>query len=841
MTELRRIFTLFAVLLLWGATAVPYLMAQDNLKTVTGVIREKDDHSRRLSGIRVYAFDNKYEAEDECGRIKKIQETGNGWVDITKPYVMTDAQGYYEIPVNPGGALLFYLEAGGSDPMFIPVKNRMNIDVFMKMGHVLDEATVEAKGTNKAPTMDPPKPKGDSVFTALEVFLPDGMAQDMGRFVLQPYMVDYALDDTVARYAPVVRDGAAYHTTQLRRMAYRRDEDPLYMYADADTVLSAASPSVRKSYGMKLPDHDNLYVCYAHWWLEDYTRIYYDPDEFVLFRSNRLADDMRFLDFKAERYELDPLKYRQRAIRQYVNSSGSINVRFPVGKDEVDRKDTVSMGALSRLKSQLQEAVSQEGATIRMFTVEGVASPEGPYDKNVALAKKRMESIMRQIKPILPKYHIDYETNARVATWEEVADVLSADGLADEAAQIRAICRKTKNRDDQWRAVIRLPFYSSKVMPRLETLRSVKYTSMIDIFRELTAEEIYEKYKSDPDYLAGRKQLELYEYWNLLQMIQDPKELEILCRQAIKANSRDVLKDGKVVSERVSFWPLPANILALSLLDMDRPDTTVLSEYIDLSWRLNQEFQNNGVVEKVKNLDVLVANQVIMMFKAKQYGRAGQLAKLFEHSTDERFRNLYNFTRALAGYWDEDESLQRSIIRSSPRNAVVMHLALGQTGSAKQALEELDPEDALTLYLQAQILCRTHKTAVALRNSEEYDDMLGMEVTAFEQASEYLLECFRKDPSYVEVAKTDYYMLEEVIDDVLPKYVVGLQAGPFKDYLTALNLCRMAKKYSKMTSKNANKAVSALKECFAADPYYEKTARADFYIFKEIYEAAVKK
>lgn len=839
MTRARRIFTAVAVLILMGATAVPYLQAQDMLKTVTGVIREKDDHSRRLSGVRVYAFESKYEAEDECGRIKKIQETGNGWVDITKPYATTDAQGYYEISVNPGGALLFFVEAGGSDPMFIPVKNRMNIDVFMKMGHVLDQATVEAQGTNKAPTMDPPKPRGDSVFTAVEVFLPDGMAQDMGRFVLQPYMVDYAADDTVARYAPVVRDGASYHTTQLRRMAFRQGEDPLYLYADADTVLSGSSPSVRKSYGMKLPDHDNLYVCYADWWLEDYTRVYYDPDEFVLFRSNRLADDMRFLDFKAERYELDPNKYRQRAIRQYVNSSGSINVHFPVGRDVVDPKDTASVGALSRLKAQLHEAVSQDGATIRQFKVEGVASPEGPYDKNLSLANKRMQYIMQQIKPILPRYHIDYETSARVATWEEVADVLDADGLGDEAAQVRAICRKFRNRDDQWRAIIRLPFYNGKVMPRLEALRSVKYTSLIDIFRELTPEEIYEKYKSDPDYLAGRKQLELYEYWNLFQMIEDPKELETLSRQAICANSREVLKDGRKVRESVSFWPLPANILALSLLDMDRPDTTVLADYIDLSWRLNQEFLNNGVVEKVKNLDVLVANQVVMMFKARQYGRAGQMAKLLKGHG--KFQNLYMFTRALAGYWEDDEQLQQTIIASSPRNAVVMHLALGQTGSAKQALEQMDPDDALTLYLQAQILCRTHKTALALRNYEEYDDMLGMEVTAFEQASEYLLECFRKDPSYVEVAKTDYYMLEEVIDDVLPKYLTGLEDGPFKDYLTALNLCRRARKYSKMTPRNIDRAVGALQRSFAGDPYYEKMARTDFYIFREVYDAAVKK
>lgn len=835
--NLRRCILVMLVLLLSGAAAGVHAQ---NVKTVTGRVSDKDNRSVRISNVRVYAFESKYEAQDECDKIKRQLGTGVVWVDIQKPMTYTDVQGYYETAVNPDGALLFVIESGESEPIYMPVNGRLQIDVFMRMGHVLDEAVVNAKGSHRPPSADPPKPRGDTVCTTADFFLPDDAAQSRGRLIMQPYLVNYESLDTVARLAPVVRDGAEYHLTQLRRMAYMEDVDPLYAYAHADSVLSQANSHVQKRFAVRLPDHENLYVCYCDWWVEDYTRVFYDPDNFMLFRSNRLANDMKFLDFKAERFELDPMDYQQRAQRQYLKTKGDINVHFPVGKAFVDPADTVSVNALNTLKKQLHDAVSQDGATIRQFRVEGVASPEGSYASNKSLADRRMQYILDQIRSILPRYHVDYETSSRVATWEEVAKLLDTDGKADEAARIREICAKVSNMDEQGRRIRQLPFYQSEVMPRLPALRSVKYTSVIDIFRELTPEEIYEKYMADQDYHTGKKDLEYYEYWNLFQTVKDPLQLDTLCRLAIDKMSVTVKKDGKEVKQSSFYWPLPANILALSLLDKDIADTTLLAEYIDLSWPLNQKFMNNGVVERELNKDVLVANQVIMMFKAGYYDRAGQMAQLLKSHPDKRLRHLYMFTRALAGYWEDDEELQQAIIDSSPRNAVVMNLALGRTGSALMALEKMDPEDALTLYMRAQMLCRKYKTFNSLQNATEYREELMDEEYMVDEAAAFLTDCFKKDASFVEVAKTDFYMFEELIDMVLPRYIVSLEDGPFKQYLIAMNTCRLSKSFSKMSQKNIDKAVAALAECFRQDESYIIKARGDFYVYKEIVRAALK-
>lgn len=834
--NLRRCILVILVLLFGGAVADVF--AQD-AKTVSGKVFDKDNPSNRLAGVHVFAFESKYECEDEYKKLKKRWGNGEIWVNIQKPEVRTDAQGYYEIPVNPDGGLLFVIESGDSEPVYTPVKGRLQIDARIKMGRELGPSVKTAEGLNKPPKADPPKPKGDTVFTKADFFLPKGGSMSMGRLILQPYLVNYESLDTVARLAPVVRDGAEYHITQLRRMAYQEDVDPLYAYAQKDSLLVQDTIPVRKTFAVRLPDHENLYVCNCDWWVEDYTKVFYEPDDFLLFRSNRLADDMKFLDFKAERFELDLMEYQQKAQRQYLKTKGDINVHFPVGKAFVDLSDTVSVAALNTLKKQLHDAVSQDGATIRQFRVEGVASPEGTYASNKSLADKRMQYILDQIRSILPRYHVDYETSSRVATWEEVAKLLETDGKTDQAARIREICAKVSNMDEQGRRIRQLPFYQSEVMPRLPALRSVKYTSVIDIFRELSPEEIYDKYMADRDYHTGKKDLEYYEFWNLFQVVKDPLQLDTLCRLAIDKMSVTVEKDGKKERRSSFYWPLPANLLALSLLDKDIADTTVLAEYIDLSWPLNMKFMNNGVVEREVNKDVILANQVVMMFKAGFYGRAAQMAKMFEKHPDKRFKHLYMFTRALAGYWEDEEDLQQAIIESSPRNAVVMNLALGKTGTALMYLEQLDPEDPLTLYMKAQLLCRKYETFYALQNATEYSEEMMDEDFVVDEAKRLLTECFKKDASYVEVAKGDYYMFEELIDEVLPRYMLSLEEGAFKQYLKAMITCRQSKSYSKMTQKNLDKAVAALAECFRQDESYIIKARGDFYVFREVVNAAL--
>ena len=90
-----------------------------------------------------------------------------------------------------------------------------------------------------------------------------------------------------------------------------------------------------------------------------------------------------------------------------------------------------------------------------------------------------------------------HPTETRVATWNEVADLLEQDSLTTEAQEIREITEKYKNPDAQFAAVSRLPYYATAIKERLPQLRTVQYEYKHEIFRELNPDEILDKYLHD--------------------------------------------------------------------------------------------------------------------------------------------------------------------------------------------------------------------------------------------------------------------------------------------------------------------------------------------------------
>lgn len=182
--------------------------------------------------------------------------------------------------------------------------------------------------------------------------------------------------------------------------------------------------------------------------------------------------------------------------------------------------------------------VNGEGTTLKEFKITGISSPEGRYASNLDLARRRTAYALQQITSVIPpekwKRVFKHPNETRVATWDEVADLLEQDSLKAEAADIRAITQKYKNPDAQFAAVSRLPYYATVIKERLPKLRTVQYEYKHEIFRELNPDEILERYKNDPDYRDGKKSFTRYEYWHLFQMVKDPKEAEKIFRRAYR-------------------------------------------------------------------------------------------------------------------------------------------------------------------------------------------------------------------------------------------------------------------------------------------------------------------
>lgn len=742
---------LFLSICLLSATGGFVCDAQD-IKEVSGTITEKTNH-RALKNVRVYAFNTVAEAQDAYNSIKKaIEEQGfiypEGAIEV-----QSNEEGYFSVHVAMSGALVFLDETSSSSLQLQKVEGRMEINVSLLVGEVLDEAKVTALG-GEEPVFEAPEFDGKTITCGVKFPLKARMGKENARLVFQTYMMQAGVNDTVLFREPIVKDGAQYHQTQLRRMGYDPHNDPLFLLAEKQEVLDEGKASISWRDTVDLPDPSKVYFYNCRMWLEDYNNVYHVEKDTTIFRSDRVRQPMKYLEYSLDTYSLDPEKYKKTPRREKVSTPGKINITFPVGKTSVDPADSVSVGELERLRKELFDVSHGDGTTLKELHILGTASPEGSYTKNLSLANQRMQYILNQVTSYLSKDIIDrtYTTRkAEVAGWDKVADLLYSDSLKTEAEQIREIVGKFPSIDNQGSRIRNLSFYKDKIVPALPRLRSVDYTSVVEIYRELTPEEIYEKYLADKKYKFA-----LYEYWALFKMVKDEDELMQLYKDAYEASSRTA-----------ELWALPANNLAELYLKKGIVDTTVLAPFINLKFKLNQKFYTDGRLDGEVNQEEIVANQLMMLLNAKEFMRAGQLSMLLDKADDpEKYRTLKLFTMCLAGYWRKDPELRQQIMNTSPHNAVVMLLASEKFNQAFEALDKLDMERPVSMYLKVQVMCRKYGSYSAMY--DDFDDETFL--AASDIAEETLAECFRRDSSFIEAARADYDIYEKVLENALKLY-----------------------------------------------------------------------
>ena len=738
------------------------ISGQAQVKTiVSGVVTNKTDDNKPMADVNIYSYNTVAEAEDALREYFKAKEEA-AWFAWPSSYITcTEHSGYYEVSAYDTGAIIYFPE-GLTDPKLVKVNGKMEINVEFDVAVVLDNSIVTAE-TGTKPVIDPPEIYGNKVSCGATYPFKERIGKTNARLVIQTYILDGNEVDTLEYRSPIVYDGLQYHETQLRRMGYNPSLDTLYCIAENYPRLTDSTAFVTWKDTVFLENPNELLYCKAKIWTEDYNMVLYE-DSLKIFNTGRVRRPMKFLEYSFSDYSLDPQDYVKKPRREIRTSPPTnIEVNFVVGKAEIDPKDTTSLASLEKIKQELIDVITAEGSTLKTFHIEGVASPDGTYAKNVDLSNKRMQVVKSQVESVLPKSVLERTvktSNSRVATWEEVADLLWADSLKTEAETVRSIAQKYPgNMDSQWNAIRKLPYYKSEISPRLPKLRSVQFEYTNEIYRELTPEEIFDRYTNDKAYRSGRKAFALYEYWHLFNMIKDTEELELICRRAIV--------DSKKAEGRV--WPLPANILATSLIRRGACDTTVLAPLIDEREKVNRIIRNKNnpkIIDEIINIEEVVANQVIMFLKADKYMRAMEVASILP---DEKYELLKAVTRCLAGYFRDNKSPEGKkmfeIVRNStPRNKVVMNLAVGNIGLAGLALKDLPENDPVTHYLSAQHLCRKYNSVMDMRNAiVDYDTY----ESDFDVAERYLRKCFEMDSKFKKIAEADWDIYEELVKKAL--------------------------------------------------------------------------
>lgn len=729
------------------------------MKRVTGRVLDKTSGKpidQQQFGIRIYGFNTVAAARD----VKQLMDLDANTFVVPDAEAYPDDSGYYEISVAETGALIF--KADMKDAVLEQVNFRLEINVRIEMGNYIRTSQVSAVRDVVDVIDQRTDMEGNYLKARSSISIPDNVGKTDARLIVQPFLIDAVTKDTLRALRPSVMEGTEYKMTQHRRMNYDDSQDPLNSYLLPDTLTSDALiiPWADTIY---VRDPSRNYLVKGIVLFEDYNRVYDRKDYYLA--SSRIGRPLRFLEYSMVPYMLDPQAYRERAKREKRNTAGNMSLTFKVGQARLEDSDTLGKRQLDSIRNVLLDIIHGEGSQLKEFHITGTASPEGPLAGNQKLAKKRLDYALGQITSVLPasvRERVYMTTDAKVASWSRVAELLDADSLLFEAESVRSIvAANPRNQDRQGYLIRSLPYYKSVIAPLLPRLRSVSYSYSYEIFRELTPEEILDRYLHDEDYRSGRKQFALYEYWHLFNMVTDKDELHSLYERAYRESME---LSGKP-------WILAACNLAASNIARGVCDTTLLSRFIDLKTHTTdfRMMRLNGNGYDLVNPEAVIANQLIMYVMAGDFRKAGQLVNILPDN--DRNRMVRAFALCLGGYYKggktayeraEARKVFDLVSSSSLRNKMVLCLAMNTKNyddMAENMLEELPQDDALTSYFRCIVYCRK-----GARTKDFMDDIA---------AEDALLDCFHKDKSFIDIAANDGYVVETIFKNAKDRYDYG--------------------------------------------------------------------
>ena len=357
---------------------------------------------------------------------------------------ISDEDGRYSVIAEKNGSLKF--TCVGYDDVTVKIAGKQIVDVVLKDAVIeLSEVTVVSKIKNKViPEPTDIEIKGNYFHLKTRVPVPKEMFNSHRRLILQPSIYDVTLKKRLLM-RPVVFDGESYNTTQDRMYDYDLQQDPLHEY------IQVKNTSSRK--GDVIAYHDSLYIEYlqhdyradVHLAMENYREIVY-RDSFSIAQGT--VNPLRFLEYKFSAFNITDERYIPKPVMQLRDTKGEVNLTFVVGKAELDDKNPQNQVELDRLNQELRGIETNPDASLKSFHIVGVASPDGSYESNFKLAKRRtdkaLERILSQLDPETRKY-LEVKSDASVASWEEVLLLLKKDSQTKIAGELEALIKQYRD------------------------------------------------------------------------------------------------------------------------------------------------------------------------------------------------------------------------------------------------------------------------------------------------------------------------------------------------------------------------------------------------------------
>lgn len=745
-------------------------------KLVVGYVFNKEEFEKNRrkniplnpSEVTIFIFNTVSEAKDVYEKFKSGQ--------FSDEYLLTnvvspDAEGYYEAVVPDNGALV--IRYGLGEPALEPINGRSKIVTYLDGGITLEGVSIIGSYTEVTAMPSVPEQFGNIVYiNNANVLIPNRVGKSNARMLVSPYLYNKTTDKIVHYRSPRLYNGREFTLTQNRYTGFAPWRDPLYKFT-VDEKLSNKKNVYYWNDTVVLPNVTDRFQILADVYIHDYRGVYKTMN--LKLSTLNPRKPLKFLEYNMDGWELDPYLYEEKAKKKLVSGTENVSFNFEIGKAELDMSDTVNVREVERLKASLTSLVSNVSSKLKELHVTSVSSPDGPYGLNKSLSLRRLKFAEQLIKNMLPadkvrNVYTYTENPSHVASWSEFAEMLKEEMkkekrdslLCDSLSQAidgieKVIAKYPKSHDSQSVYISRLPLYKKFIVRYLPRLRNMKCEYLAEEFRELKPEEILRLYQSDDDYRTGKKHLELYEYWNLFNIIEDSAELENIYKIAYDYSAS--------LNSEKKPWVLAANNLAVSYLKRDTFDLSILAPLIDTRVASCNVKRTVGNSVQYVNLEQVVANQLIMYIRSGDFANASIMAKILPDN--DRYKEIKAFTYCLGGYYKIDgnispeekerrESYIEIVRNSSPMNNVVLLLAMGGRRNLSEAiglLESMSPTDAKVCYLKA----------VAYNNMGE-----GM----FNNAMLALKNSFIYDSSLVDVARNDGDIGDDLFESAFELYNV---------------------------------------------------------------------
>lgn len=613
----------------------------------------------------------------------------------------TDVDGTFAVNVRSNARLRFSMV--GMKTKEVDVKGKSHLRVVLEEESVsLKEVTISQKRITDKILPEPTdiEVKGNYFYVKTRVRVPREMFSHNTRLVVQP-VLNNATRKQVTLMKPMVYDAREYNETQDRLYNFDLNDslagDPLARYITVKSEQTREKGRTNDIIGYT----DSIYVehvkddfsCDVYMAIENYNRILY-RDTTIIARGT--VNPLRFLDYSFAAHELTDSAYFPKKEVQLRDSQGKVNLRFPVGKAVFDSSDPQNASEIDKLRQQIETISLSKGASLSSLELRGQSSPEGRYARNLNLAKMRMDYALGFLKRTLPAdmtQRMTFTSDAKVAPWSRVAEMLRKDTLASEADRVEAILAAHSDIEAQGRAIQRLPFYNKIIATRcLPQLRRVDYTLHYNVYRTLTIDEIAQLYAQD------YSQLSKYEFFKLYHAEADTAKRVTMMRQAL---------------EVYPSFMAAANDLSVQLINHRQYDASLL-----------RPFAGANAPQEVN------VNQLIALLNEGLYASADSVAHFV--NDNGATHTMLAVNAVLNGRYDSEN--YATIAKTGKRNEVVMLLAMKLNDEALRMSRSLPDNEAVSHYLRAICLNRT-------------DDPT--------EAYEELKRAFAMDASLKEIAKID--------------------------------------------------------------------------------------